>query len=594
MSDITYAYAGDIVKTKTEDGDLIVYGKATGPDIDLDEQICDPAWLKEAMPEWMKFGNVREMHQPIAAGVGLELNAEGDDWFLKSQVIDDNTARKIEAGALKGYSVGIKGAKVIKDAAARGGRIVGGTIVEISYVDRPANPTCSASIAKAVGGDWAAVETQIVDLDKVDDPNAPENQNVNLDADWNAEDMYQLNDNIEDLYPGTHICSVCDGLGKFPDTGAQCPHCGGSGRVQNSEAEDGNAQNEVHDRKKPLRSNAEMTQEDIDRHIEGKSIASDTEMKSVECPTCKSMCKADDMTCNKCGYDMKSYMQTMKRDYSDAERADMAEAGQAMPGGGFPIKTVKDLKNAIQAFGRAKDPAAAKAHIKARASALGREDLIPENWKAVEGEVEKVEHNAADLEAVRSSMIALIEAELAEMQNGEEDEICDVRNLLVALQIFLDWWQGEANEGETTAPFMTTESEEDDNMAYMAMGVSADIIKAAQAGGEDAVAELRTEIVKALGLDEITETVTNLTKAAERIEFLEAELERVKEMAAPGGPVKARTQTQTSKAFEAERMQAEASYFRNMAKQISDPELATQYQLKAAKLDKTAAEIIGA
>ena len=230
MSDITYAYAGDIVKTKSEDGDLIVYGKATGPDIDLDEQICDPAWLKEAMPEWMKFGNVREMHQPIAAGVGLELNAEGDDWFLKSQVIDDNTARKIEAGALKGYSVGIKGAKVIKDAAARGGRIVGGTIVEISYVDRPANPTCSASIAKAVGGDWNAVETQIVDLDKVDDPNAPENQNVNLDSDWNAEDMYQLNDNNEDLYPGTHLCSVCDGLGKFPDTGAQCPHCEGSGR----------------------------------------------------------------------------------------------------------------------------------------------------------------------------------------------------------------------------------------------------------------------------------------------------------------------------------------------------------------------------
>ena len=40
MSDITYAYAGDIVKTKSEDGDLIVYGKATGPDIDLDEQMA--------------------------------------------------------------------------------------------------------------------------------------------------------------------------------------------------------------------------------------------------------------------------------------------------------------------------------------------------------------------------------------------------------------------------------------------------------------------------------------------------------------------------------------------------------------------------
>ena len=407
--------------------------------------------------------------------------------------------------------------------------------------------------------------------------------------------MYQLNDNNEDLYPGTHLCSVCDGLGKFPDTGAQCPHCEGSGRVNNSETEDGRAQNEVIDRKKPKDSNAQMTQDDIDRHIEGKSIASETEMKSVECPTCKSMCKADEMACKECGYDMKSYNDTrMKADYSDAQRANMAEAGQAMPGGGFPIKTVADLKNAIQAFGRAKNPAAAKAHIKARAAALGREDLIPENWKTLEGETEKVEHNAADLEAVRSSMIALIVAELNEMQSGEEDEVCDVRNLLVALQIFLDWWQGEANEGETNNPFMETETEEDDNMAYMAMGVSADIIKAASAGGEEAVAELRTEIVKALGLDELTKTVTDLSKAAQRIELLEAELDRVKEMAAPGGPVKSRTQMQTSKAFEAERMQAEASHFRQMAKQISDPSLSAQYQLKAAQLDKTASEIIGA
>jgi len=41
-------------------------------------------------------------------------------------------------------------------------------------------------------------------------------------------------------------------------------------------------------------------------------------------------------------------------------------------------------------------------------------------------------------------------------------------------------------------------------------------------------------------------------------------------------------------------MQAEASHFRQMAKQISDPSLSAQYQLKAAQLDKTASEIIGA
>ena len=67
------------------------------------------------------------------------------------------------------------------------------------------------------------------------------------------------------------------------------------------------------------------------------------------------------------------------------EREDLAEKGQAMPGGGFPIRNESDLKNAIQAFGRAKNKAAAKAWIIKRAKALGLTDLLPEDW---------VEHSA--------------------------------------------------------------------------------------------------------------------------------------------------------------------------------------------------------
>jgi hypothetical protein len=52
----------------------------------------------------------------------------------------------------------------------------------------------------------------------------------------------------------------------------------------------------------------------------------------------------------------------------------------ALPDGSYPIKTEGDLKNAIQAFGRAKDKEAAKRHIMKRARALGLEKLIPSNW----------------------------------------------------------------------------------------------------------------------------------------------------------------------------------------------------------------------
>lgn len=72
----------------------------------------------------------------------------------------------------------------------------------------------------------------------------------------------------------------------------------------------------------------------------------------------------------------------LKRAYSEEARTGMAEEGIAMEDGSFPIKTVADLKNAIRAYGRAKNKEKAKAHIIKRARALMEEGLIPEAWMA--------------------------------------------------------------------------------------------------------------------------------------------------------------------------------------------------------------------
>jgi hypothetical protein len=74
----------------------------------------------------------------------------------------------------------------------------------------------------------------------------------------------------------------------------------------------------------------------------------------------------------------------LKRMYDDETRETMAKAGEALPDGSYPIADEDDLKNAIQAYGRAKDKAKAKAHIMKRAAALGLEDLIPEEWSEKE------------------------------------------------------------------------------------------------------------------------------------------------------------------------------------------------------------------
>ncbi len=71
--------------------------------------------------------------------------------------------------------------------------------------------------------------------------------------------------------------------------------------------------------------------------------------------------------------------QISEREVSAEEREKLADKGYALPDGSFPIANVEDLKNAIKAYGRAKDQAAAAKHIAKRAKALGAEDLIPQS-----------------------------------------------------------------------------------------------------------------------------------------------------------------------------------------------------------------------
>ena len=77
-------------------------------------------------------------------------------------------------------------------------------------------------------------------------------------------------------------------------------------------------------------------------------------------------------------------------DISAEARKKLAEKGQALPDGSYPIRNESDLKNAIKAYGRSnpEDRAKVRTHIRKRARALGKEELIPENWKAASNEVE--------------------------------------------------------------------------------------------------------------------------------------------------------------------------------------------------------------
>ncbi|SVC90244.1 uncharacterized protein METZ01_LOCUS343098, partial [marine metagenome] len=104
----------------------------------------------------------------------------------------------------------------------------------------------------------------------------------------------------------------------------------------------------------------------------------------------------------------------LKRAFSEERRGEMAGSGQALPDGSYPIESETDLKNAIQAFGRAKNKEAAKRHIMKRAKALGLTKLIPGNWVA--GGEKTIQLEDADF------MESLIEFQLMSSEDTEDSE----------------------------------------------------------------------------------------------------------------------------------------------------------------------------
>ena len=100
----------------------------------------------------------------------------------------------------------------------------------------------------------------------------------------------------------------------------------------------------------------------------------------------------------------------IKRMYGRQKREEMAESGEAMQDGSFPIADEADLKNAIQAHGRAKDIDAAKKHIVKRAKALGLEALIPAEWGMSPKEDDEEEKGLESAEEI-DEKIAVAEVE---------------------------------------------------------------------------------------------------------------------------------------------------------------------------------------
>lgn len=466
---------------KQDDGTLIITGKAADSSLDRDHQIADPGWLDKALGQWYgepDGGNVREQHDgKRAVGRAIEYRKATDGHYISAHIVDPVTVTKIENKVLRGFSWSARNARVQVDKAAAGGRIVDGQIYEVSVVDRPANPGCLFTIAKADGDTG--------DLVDVDQPELV----VNVDK------------------------------------------------------------------------------------LDGADVQDATDGETLE-----------------------------KRDFTAAERDAAAGKGQAMKDGSFPIKTKQDLKNAISAYGRAKDKAAAKKHIIQRARALGAVDMLPEDWgvskalgildqvhtlvpgvdltKTMDGAAGEDETgDAMDGQEAIAAIARLIISEAESLAEGNFNELWDIQILLdaaCALRCFV----GNEMREETMAEAAKTDDVTDDTTT-----ADTDVV----------VDKTETESDTGLALSEVvTKAVTEATKPLkDQLDLVKAELAKVQATPIPGGPARVRTAGVTAVAAKADEIRRDITHLRTQVERTRDRTLRKGYQDRLTARENDLAKLDG-
>lgn len=148
---------------KVNDEERMVYGYASTEALDVQGERVSKDALAKALPDYMRFANIREMHQPSAVGVAKSAEIDEKGLYIAAKVVDDDAWNKVKEGVYKGFSIGGKSVSKVDNT------ITDLRLSEISLVDRPANPECMVEVWKADGVEpQAAIDELAAMLDKGD------------------------------------------------------------------------------------------------------------------------------------------------------------------------------------------------------------------------------------------------------------------------------------------------------------------------------------------------------------------------------------------------------------------------------------------
>jgi hypothetical protein len=132
---------------KVDEEARMVWGYASTEAVDCQGEVITKDAMKAAWTDYMKFANVREMHQPSAVGLVKEYEFDDVGVMIGAYIVDDNAWKKVVEKVYKGFSVGGKKLPGGYDPATK--IISALALSEISLVDRPANPEALVTMWKA-------------------------------------------------------------------------------------------------------------------------------------------------------------------------------------------------------------------------------------------------------------------------------------------------------------------------------------------------------------------------------------------------------------------------------------------------------------
>ncbi len=146
---MTKLYAEIAKMEAQDDGTVKDWGYTSSEAVDSDGEVIAAAAMKAAIPDYMKFGAVREMHGSNAAGTAIEINVEDDGRTFGAHIVDPVAVAKVKMSVYKGFSIG--GSVTARDELNKS-QIAGLKLTEISLVARPVNPDAVFTCFKADKG----------------------------------------------------------------------------------------------------------------------------------------------------------------------------------------------------------------------------------------------------------------------------------------------------------------------------------------------------------------------------------------------------------------------------------------------------------